>query len=243
MEEASEGKPKELDRRVFVSPKALVEKYGPDGSVVETYKVGRNVHTLVEFLRRMQPDDVIGIFLVEDEARSDPPKEGESRQKMNLLPPRRDHDGNETPADRLTVVDAMERVLAAVTPDKDVLFGFHTLCDTASARSKFECASIVMIIDGRPAGFSIINPYMDVPASSCSTLYEACRSQAERMKAELRNIVPGIRFSDDPDEPVSGGSGLVLPDGSSADGADRREVVTPRQAAEQQAGMRVVELR
>ena len=234
---------KELDRRVFVSPKALIEKYGPDGSVLESWRVGRNTHQLVEFLKGLPPEDIVGIFMVEDEERSEPPKDGEPRQRMALLPPRKDKDGNETPADRMTVIDAMERLVAAITPDKDVLLGFHTLCDSASARSKFECASIIVVFDGKPAGFSIINPYRNVPASSCSLLYESARSQAERMKEELRRIVPGIKFSDDPEEPVVGGSGLVLPDGSSADNVSKREVVTPRQAAEQQVGMRVVEIR
>lgn len=231
-----------MDRRVFVSPKALIEKYGADGSVEESWRVGRNVHSLAAFLRGLDPGDVVGMFLVEDEERSDPPAEGERRSRMNLLPPVKDRDGNEIPSDRMTVVDALERVMAAVTPDQDVMLGFHSLFDTASARSRFECASIVAVFNGKPAGFSIINQYSDVPASSCSLMYEACRSQAERMKSELRKLVPGIRFSDDEGPDAAAGTGLVLPDGSSADAADRGRVVSPSEALGQSVGTRVVEV-
>lgn len=218
-------------RRVYVSPKALVVKYAGDGSEEGSWMVGRNVLNLVEFMRaNLAMDDAVGIYLVEDEERSDPPAEGEARNRMNLIPDSADKDGNRETHSRMRVSDAISMLLSIVTPAPDIVHQFQMDCDMATVRSDMDCAIVTMVFGGKPAGFVFIGSCRDVPVASLGTLYEAAKSQVDRMRGEFRKMAPSIRFSDDPEEP---GGGIVLPDGSSP--AGRADIATPSRFEEDMA--------
>ena len=231
---------------MFVSPKALVELYGDDGSVKGEWRVGRNASNMVEFLKsNFSNDQVVGLFLVEDEDSSDPPPEGEERLRMPLFPDADAGDGSKVPMSRMRVQDAISALVSAVTPDPDIVRQFRMDCEMATIRSGMDCAILTFVFGGRPAGFVFLNSCKDVPVSSLGTLYEAARSQVDRMKREFRELAPGIVFSDDPVTSADGRRGVVLPDGTPASGAGAGRIVTPSEAADEmdRAGVtRVVEV-
>lgn len=232
-------------RKVYVSPKALVELIGPDGDVKGSWEVGRNVHSMIEFLRtHFDGEQVVGIYLVEDEEASDPPAEGEDRMRSPLVPPTTDKDGNVENHERMKVKDAVSSLVSAITPDVDVVRQFRMDCDMATVRSGMDCAILTFVFAGRPAGFIFLNACKDVPVSSLGTLYEAAKSQVDRMRREFRELAPGIRFSDDPD-PTAENPGIVLPTGAPAPTSGQVGIVTPDKAEEEmeKAGMaRVVSI-
>lgn len=225
------------DRNVFISSKALVRTYKDDGSF-EDRMVPRNVYTLAAALREMDPADTIGIYLVEDEEQSDPPAEGENRLAMPLFPPDVDKDGNKVPVDRMTVVDALARVTATISPDQAILAKLHQECDRASAVSHYDCGVYTMIFGGKPCGFAYVNSCRDVPVASLAMLYETAKSQVESLKESLRKLAPDIRFSDDPDPQVEvpqPSSGIVLPSGMPVEARDAG-IVTPKEASNDMLG-------
>lgn len=234
-----------VDRKVYVSGKALVEFYGDDGSVVRSDMVPRNIECVVDYLRGAGPQEVCGLWLVEDETASDPPPEGEPRMRAPLLPDVPDRDGNmQGSSERILVADAITRLLDAMVGSREVLAQFHDLFERASAASDFEGGIVTLVFRGRPAGFAYINSCRDVRASSLGTLYEASASQVAQLKENLRKMAPGIRFSDDEDSPMSRDEPQVLrPDGSPAVSDGR--IVTPAEAAreaEEQGLTRIVHL-
>lgn len=229
------GKAVERDRNVYISAKALVRTFDDKGEIVREELVPRNTYTLTLHLKEYDPESVVGIYLVEDEERSDPPSEGKPRYAMPLFPSETDKDGNAVGSERMKVVDAIGRLAAATTPDKIVLAKLHQHCDHASATSHYDCGMYTMVFQGKPCGFAYLNSCRDVPVESLSLLYETAKAQVESLKDQLRKIAPSIRFSDDPDpdpDPVEvpGRPGLVLPSGMPADSAGG-PIVTPEQAA------------
>lgn len=222
------------DRNVFISSKALVRTFDESGAVVREEMVPRNTYTLTLKLKEYDPEAVVGIYLVEDEEQSDPPKDGEPRYAMPLLPPEVDKDGNQVPSERIRAVDAIARLAAATTPDRVVLAKLHQHCDHASATSRYDCGVYTMVFDGKPCGFAYLNSCREVPVASLALLYETAKSQVEALKESLRKVAPSIRFSDDPEPEVEvpERSGIVLPSGMPAEAAGG-PIVTPSQAAEE----------
>ena len=223
------------ERNVYRSSRALLRVYGEDGSTKSEELVPRNTYTLTDRLRELDPEAVVGLYLVEDEEQSDPPPEGQERYSMPLLPPETDPDGNQAPSDRIRAVDAIARLAAATTPDRVVLAKLHQHCDHASATSRYDCGVYTMVFGGKPCGFAYMNSCRDVPVSSMALLYETAKSQLESLKESFRRMAPGIRFSDDPEEPAER-SGLVLPSGMPVETAGG-PVVSPSEASEEAAGL------
>ena len=227
---------KRKDRNVYISSKALVRTFDDAGEIVKEELVPRNTYTLTLKLKEYDPEAYVGIYLIEDEERSDPPPEGEKRYAMPLLPPEVDKDGNQVPSEKVKVVDAIARLAAATTPDKIVLAKLHQHCDHASATSHYDCGVYTMVFEGKPCGFAYLNSCREVPVSSLALLYETAKSQVEALKESLRKIAPSIKFSDDPEPEVEvpERSGIVLPSGMPAETANG-PIVTPKQAAEEAA--------
>lgn len=219
-------------RNVFVSKEADVVTYNTDGTEARVEKVNRNIHELVAHISKMPPESIIGVYLVEDESKSEEPAEGEARYRMPLLPAVPDKDGNMQPSDKLPAVQALSLLMSAIVPDKAMLAQFHSMFDHASATTRLDCGMITLIFDGKPCGFAYVNSCRDVQVSSLSTLYETAMGQMDQLKDSLRQLAPGIRFSDDEEDEPDPSEKLVLPSGAPASMAGG-PVLTPQEAAKQ----------
>ena len=231
-QEQQEQQERKAPRNVFVSKEAEVVTYNTDGTQARVEKVNRNIHELVAHISKMPPESIIGVYLVEDEEKSEEPAEGEARYRMPLLPAVPDKDGNMQPSDKLPAVQALSLLMSAIVPDKAMLAQFHDMFDHASATTRLDCGVVTMVFDGRPCGFAYVNSCRDVPVTSLSTLYETALAQLDGMKDGFRQLAPGIRFSDDEEEEPDPSEKLVLPSGAPASMAGG-PVLTPQEAARQ----------
>lgn len=212
--EKQQGQNEEKKRSVVISADVAVT-FKCDGKDDETVMCRRDVFSVMDaVMSRMQgiskeefDKTTVTVNSVEDEAKSEPPKDGEPRWKGP-------YGVGGAVVDGLKIPDAMKALTQALIPNDSAMKGVERLAEQLFLRSRLDGFVFIGSFDGQPAVVPLLSSFRDQKAECFEVLYKQMHLQAENLRAYATKMFPEIASKVNWGvEPQRKASGLVLPDG------------------------------
>lgn len=205
-------------RSVVISSKVRILFESKSGSKdIEAVLSNRDVWSVTDVIGKKlesikdkddMDDTVVSVHSLEDEAKSDPPSDGEPRWEGEYLV-------GGAVVEKMSIPDAMKELAKAVISPQAALKGVERLAEQYFLRSRLDGFVFIGTFDGQPVVVPLISSFKDQKSECFAMLYRQMHLNAENLKAWVEKNFPEIAARTNWTGQTRR-SGIVGPDGKPA---------------------------